>query len=1822
MKKYRILSAFLAVLMFCGALSVLPAGAIPAIYEGVDTNPETGTIDYATTIEEFLVLETDEAPIGSAKAKLDTMKLMWENDFYRIYADDITGEVAVVKKSTDEILFTNPWDITTSKTNSMDEKKKLLSQIILNYTDNGTSKTMNSTVDAAMRGQIKIKHIKNGIRVEYAIGRQNSRFLVPRMISKTAFESKVLIPMREAVNNEVSILITPKATYKENEQPITKYPNAAASGKIQVGQSYKYYDLIKFENPNFDMNGTVDYTYDHQNVKELLVYYQLYDPTAPGVTDKQISDMNKDYPITKKMAVYVFDEAAKNTELIKAERLIKTWVTAYSFEQLDADHLETEYEGTTKAPALFKIALEYTIDAQGLTVRLPANGIRFDESLYQLDSITVLPFMGAGKSANGGYNFFPDGAGALFDYTKLNNGTNTTLSAQIYGSDFAYHKITGKHQETVRYPVFGSVENWKGGKTVIDYDNLISPAQKDADGNIIKEAVYGTKVVQTEEDRGFVAIIEEGDSMAQIATSHLNASSEYSSMQMTFFPRPSDTYNMSDAISVGKNTDIKVVSSRKYVGNYKIKYIMLTDDELAAQNSVSNYYKCSWVGMAEAYRDYLEYTGVFERLTEEETNDNIPLYIETFGTVETVEKILSMPVNVMTPLTTFDNIKTMYSELSKAIEDKMGALAQSGNAVATNGENSKNFNNINFKLTGYANGGMYSTVPYHLNWEEVLGGASGFEELVNEARKEGFGVFPDFDFAYINTTALFDGVDLMAHAVKTIDNRYTSRREYDATYQTYVGYFELAISPAFFARFVTKLSINYMKYNPIGISVSTLGTDLNSDFDEEDPYNREDAMQFTINALRQLSLLKNDDGEYMKVMTSGGNAYTLKYVDHIINTPLNSSNYNSAGNTVPFVGMVLHGYKLYAGTPINEEGNLESALLRAIENGSGLYFKLSYQNTDVLKEFTRLSENYSIRYDIWKDDVVDMYVELNNLLADLQTKLIIDHEFLVADRIPDADEAEADQKAKEEAEALKEAEKLAEEAKVALREALELRKTPGKQSDVVAKAFKNAAEQAIKAAKAAAKIDAKYVDDAYATLKAANAANKAADDAYFAIYDTAAYEAGETAAKNKIANLIAETETKLELQTQLGADAKDTIDAVFKRVIENAAIAGGKKAIELAIAEEPIYATSKEQAEAIDEIYKAVLKAAGDAANAEAEAVIAETSAEALEKVQKIVDAVLGDVNTVIGTKAADVINEAKNGYETGKKTALTDVENLVNYSLTKNHNINAAIEAGVNAADIENANVKPYEDAVEAAKKAAADALKAYGGTEDDIAAATELKAKVTAAQEKYDAAKAEYDAALAEVNSSMGTTSEERDILKAKSKALDTAKNALDAAKADYDLLKVTGAYATTLAAAETAAEAENTLALIKAAIESVAAEKAAIEAASDTAKAAALLRLAAIEKTAEFDELAPSLRANLVNLETAYVAAKAEKKIAEEALALAEEATEKLLEKLNATKNDPEATDAEKQRAEQFYGDACLAVEAAKANLALINAKIADIEALIKSDKVLGAKVLVFGDEDIKIDYNDAITNNGTVVGNTNDIIDEVQLVVDLKAQYEKAKADYDEAKAKYEELLTVDLTALAEDEAVKVRAERMATAIIMAQSEDIMTEAKGLIDTYTVVFRNRYENIVAAYAKLESAKEDIDALVNEAFALKGENTDANNTYIEALKNKVKITSLYNEATKYFDDLCELAVTAGLIDENGELVSGTVVNDNKPTEEEEEAESKYTYDDGSVVAVTYGDKEGKNASEYRTFILNYNSFDIMVKYDGEMYEIKAYGYAVINH
>lgn len=951
---YRIISMFLTLLLLFGALECLVITAYADEETTTDGGTTGGDEDTVTTVDYTVTPYISEAdklatmthyPHADKKVKSENGKTY----SYQLYVDEYSGEVAEVYCDENgniiDTLFTNPYDVGVS-TASTSIKQQILSQITVKYTDNDNDKYFYSYEQAAMRNQIKVKKIKNGIRVEYTIGREEARLLLPRLITNERFETMILAPMREALG--------------EN--------------------SFMY--------------------------KKFTAYY-LEKNLDKITSERAREEMIAVFPIVEKYAVWVFDPTASDAEKNLCEELIKANCPDYSYEELDTDHEMTQYQGEEDNPPLFKMALEYTLDANGMTVRLPANGIRFNESLYQLTYVEVLPYMGAGNNLYNGYTMYPDGSGALFAFADPSLKTKISVTGKVYGSDYAYHTISGTYQQAIRYPVFGiqedttyvNLEQEDGTSTIISgsvvkkmEDMTTVPDALRAYKQLLNASANATgdsQVTRTDitKSRAFLAIIEEGDALASISTYTDATESEYSAMRMQFNPRPKDSYNIQDSISVGSNSTWTVVSNRKYVGNYKIRYVLCTDEKTAKAENLDKYYDASWFGMAVAYRDYLEREGALTRLTAEDIEDDIPLYIESFGTLETTEKILSVPVNVMTPLTTFENVKTMYDELSEA-----------------------GIKNINFKLTGFANGGMYSNVPYDLKFENSVGGNKGFQELLDYAKEvseqtgKHLGIYPDFDFAYVVNDTLFDATVLKLHASKTIDDRYASKKYYVATKQKYQGRYEMVLSPAYMSHFYKHLIANYLgNFNNVtGISVGSLGSALNSDFDEDEPYNREDAKEFTISAFEYL----NKAG--LSVMTEGGNSYTWKYADHILGISLDSSRYNKASCSIPFVGVILHGYKQFSDDPLNMEGDIQYAMLKILENGASPYFTLSYQNTQKLKDFTYLSNYYSVRYDIWKEDMIDKYNELNAVLRDVQLNLITKHEFIDGTRVPDVDELESD----------------------------------------------------------------------------------------------------------------------------------------------------------------------------------------------------------------------------------------------------------------------------------------------------------------------------------------------------------------------------------------------------------------------------------------------------------------------------------------------------------------------------------------------------------------------------------------------------------------------------------------------------------------------------------------------------------------------------------------------------------------------------------------------------------------------------------------------
>ena len=250
-----------------------------------------------------------------------------------------------------------------------------------------------------------------------------------------------------------------------------------------------------------------------------------------------------------------------------------------------------------------------------------------------------------------------------------------------------------------------------------------------------------------------------------------------------------------------------------------------------------------------------------------------------------------------------------------------------------------------------------------------------------------------------------------------MSDRYATKRSYDAVYQSISRRgFANIVSTTAYDYIYTKFSKSYDKFftsfESVGYNGSlaalTLGTDLNSDFNRDNPITREESKQNTA------KLLKNLSGHYDSLVVEGGNAYTIPYADAILSVPLDNSNYAISSAAIPFIGMVLHGYKNYAGDPLNMSGDVQYAILKSIENGAAPYYFLVYDHATDLRTSKDLSDYYSADFKSWFEKPTDSsvkdtsiqttYKTLNEAIGGLQNATITNHNFYTAFKL-DANEA-------------------------------------------------------------------------------------------------------------------------------------------------------------------------------------------------------------------------------------------------------------------------------------------------------------------------------------------------------------------------------------------------------------------------------------------------------------------------------------------------------------------------------------------------------------------------------------------------------------------------------------------------------------------------------------------------------------------------------------------------------------------------------------------------------------------------------------------------
>lgn len=646
--------------------------------------------------------------------------------------------------------------------------------------------------------------------------------------------------------------------------------------------------------------------------------------------------------------------AAMDTE--RKKKQIQAFYILYTQDQLAGDEgkaLLAKYPALKKEDIYILKSSVTERDKNMLEENLKSAGYTYDKLN---EEYTKLGFKGDNAS-------FPSFK-MIMDYVLKDTGLSVSLDAGAVQYDKEHFSLTGISLLNFFGAGQGSEQGYlflpDGSGTLIDFnkdgskktllttgkvygpDDALSQRDRGSSKQEFRVPVFGIK----KGNSALFSVIEDGDAAAEISGVMGDIDHSWNTAYASFTIRNQDWFIQKGAI---EQAPWILYEKNAYTGRIAMQYFFLTGNQ------------ANYVGMAHAYQQYLVAQGALKK---EASSPHVPFYLDTMGSVDMIVRKLGIPMNSQVPITTFEEAGQMLNEL-----------------------NAGGVENIKLRYTGWYNGGYYHTAAAKMKVEGELGGAKGLKQLAGQVKRAGAELFPDVDLMYVSSNQWFDGFAPKQDAIRSLFQKIGFHGMLNPA-NLEVENSQWAVDPHNLLPYYKRFSKAYSTLGIQGMSLSTLGEGLNSNFKQKNEVNRQQSRMMSTEVLKQA------DADYGQVISDRGNAYILPYVDHILNLPEEDSSFTIADRQVPFLQIALHGYVQYAGEALNLKSDLRSALLKALEYGSGVYFKLNYGENSILKEALLTDQVNAFHYKDWKQTAIDAYKEINSVLGDVQDQAITNHEQL------------------------------------------------------------------------------------------------------------------------------------------------------------------------------------------------------------------------------------------------------------------------------------------------------------------------------------------------------------------------------------------------------------------------------------------------------------------------------------------------------------------------------------------------------------------------------------------------------------------------------------------------------------------------------------------------------------------------------------------------------------------------------------------------------------------------------------------------------------
>lgn len=428
--------------------------------------------------------------------------------------------------------------------------------------------------------------------------------------------------------------------------------------------------------------------------------------------------------------------------------------------------------------------------------------------------------------------------------------------------------------------------------------------------------------------RALLAVAENGEYQAQLSAAVNGQLTGYSNAYFTVQYSHMESNTIMGSTASSKDVTLATNVFRD-MGRFTVRYYPLKAEQ------------ATYVDIAAAYREVL---GLDEKRL---AQDPAVTQLAVIASIPSVDTVLGIPYESIRVLTDYDDLAQMIENFTEAGVEK-----------------------LNVRYAGWSDQSVRGKMVSALDLDSRLGGSKSFKNLRQIAQKYGTTLTLEMDLLnlYKNGNgywSLFAGTRSVNSTAKQLSPFLQS-----TGYEDPEGERWYLLSPDRAPKLAQKI-VNGMANEVEGITLGALGNTVYSSF------GKKGISRTKTGLLWQETLGTMADG-FDWLTAHCASAYAFAYLDQVDEAPCASSRYDVMDEDIPLYQLVTHGSMVLYTEPVNEQGNVQRTLLKAIEYGMYPSWQVIAGDTALLAG-TDYASWFATSLADWREEIIAAYEQMEPL---------------------------------------------------------------------------------------------------------------------------------------------------------------------------------------------------------------------------------------------------------------------------------------------------------------------------------------------------------------------------------------------------------------------------------------------------------------------------------------------------------------------------------------------------------------------------------------------------------------------------------------------------------------------------------------------------------------------------------------------------------------------------------------------------------------------------------------------------------------------------